>query len=207
MTPLKDDEDQEVDYMAKMWRPETIKDSSVKIREKKCHNHACSKKGKYKAPKKRNPTTSDDYYYFCKKHVDEYIENWDYMAGFDENAFRQSKFSDPYGHRPSWQFGSREKRKKMYDKYTKQNFEDHADFFSKDKHYQETRRATTRDNKTVKACETMEIKYPFTKEEIKIQYKKMVKKKHPDLNQSNPNADIEFKELQEAYEFLTSFFI
>ncbi len=41
-----------------------------------------------------------------------------------------------------------------------------------------------------------------TKEEIKLSYRKLAKKYHPDLNKEDPNAKERFIELKEAYDTL-----
>ena len=43
-----------------------------------------------------------------------------------------------------------------------------------------------------------------TNEEIKLEYRKLAKKYHPDANLNDPNAEEKFKELNAAYDTLTN---
>lgn len=48
------------------------------------------------------------------------------------------------------------------------------------------------------------VKPGATKSELKAAFKKLAKKYHPDTNQDNPEAEAKFKEVNEAYQELTS---
>ena len=52
-----------------------------------------------------------------------------------------------------------------------------------------------------KACDTLGINYNADKYEVKLAYRKMAKKYHPDLNKE-PGAKEKFQEVNVAYEFL-----
>lgn len=59
------------------------------------------------------------------------------------------------------------------------------------------------------AYKILNINQNSSKEEIKLAYKKLSKKYHPDLYQDNPLADLaeeKFKEINEAYEVLTKYY-
>lgn len=51
-------------------------------------------------------------------------------------------------------------------------------------------------------CDILNVPYTANKEEIKIAYRKLAKKYHPDLNQ-DPGAEDMFKKVNNAYEFLS----
>ena len=51
------------------------------------------------------------------------------------------------------------------------------------------------------------LKLPLTVEEIKKKYKKLVKIFHPDVNKNNIQAEIKFKEINEAYKVLLKRFL
>ncbi|MHA2392797.1 MAG: DnaJ domain-containing protein [Promethearchaeota archaeon] len=49
----------------------------------------------------------------------------------------------------------------------------------------------------------LEVNKEATEEEIKLAYRRLAKKYHPDLNQDDPKAKDKFIELKEAYDTLT----
>ena len=51
-------------------------------------------------------------------------------------------------------------------------------------------------------CDTLGVGYNADKYEIKLNYRKLAKKYHPDINK-DPNATEKFQEVNDAYEFLT----
>lgn len=53
-----------------------------------------------------------------------------------------------------------------------------------------------------KACDTLEVSYDTDIYEVKLNYRKLAKKYHPDINKE-PDAVEKFKEVSNAYEFLS----
>lgn len=54
-----------------------------------------------------------------------------------------------------------------------------------------------------KSCETLGLSLETTEYEVKLAYRKLAKKYHPDLNPNDPGASEKFNEINEAYEFLS----
>src|SRR6201990_1779464 len=50
--------------------------------------------------------------------------------------------------------------------------------------------------------EVMEVERTATVEELKVSYRKLAKKHHPDSNHGDAEAEVRFKELNEAYDVL-----
>ncbi|MDD7305966.1 MAG: DnaJ domain-containing protein [Peptoniphilaceae bacterium] len=53
-----------------------------------------------------------------------------------------------------------------------------------------------------KACDTLEVSYDADEYQIKLNYRKLAKMYHPDINKS-PDATEKFQKINEAYEFLS----
>lgn len=158
--------------------------------EHKCDHPGCNKRGEYRAPKDRK---LKEYYWFCLEHIQEYNAKWNYYDGISAD--------EPEEEKPRMHFrGFRSKVKysrgyNFFDDY--EFFEDyHADYSAMDSIYysQEEKRY----------MEIMEIKpQELSAENLKKQYKKLVKKYHPDLHQDDKQAAEEkFKQLTNAYQVL-----
>lgn len=152
--------------------------------EHSCDYPGCSKKGEYRAPKDRK---LKDYYWFCLEHVQEYNAKWNYYDGISTE--------EPEEEKPRMHFRGFRSKVKYSRGY---NFFDdyHTDYSAMDNIYfsQEEKRY----------MEIMEIKpQELTAENIKKQYKKLVKKYHPDLNpEDREGAEEKFKQLSSAYQIL-----
>lgn len=57
-------------------------------------------------------------------------------------------------------------------------------------------------NEYEKSCDLLSVNYSSDKYEIKLAYRKKAKMYHPDLNKA-PDATLRFKEIRDAYEFLS----
>ena len=53
-----------------------------------------------------------------------------------------------------------------------------------------------------RACNTLELAYDTDIYQVKLNYRKLAKKYHPDINK-NPDATEKFTKVNDAYEFLT----
>lgn len=157
---------------------------------RKCDHPGCNKAGEYRAPKDRR---LKEYYWFCLEHVQEYNAKWNYYEGISSDepeaeakprmhfkGFR-SKIKYNFGYNLKDEFG-------FFGEYT-------SDFSAMDDvYYTEQER---------RYLEIMELKASeVSVESIKKQYKKLVKKYHPDLNQGDKEMEEKFKLLTVAYKSL-----
>ncbi len=141
-----------------------------------CDHPGCVKKGEYRAPKDRR---LKDYYWFCLEHVQEYNAKWNY---YEEDVEEEVKmhFRRPHAN-------------------VKYSFMNGFDFF--DDYGVDFSVIYTKEE--IKYFEIMEIKpADATLALIKKQYKKLVKKYHPDINRADSQAEEKFKQLGVAYKYL-----
>lgn len=138
-----------------------------------------------------------EYYWFCLEHVQEYNAKWNYYEGISTEApeeepkrrmhFRgfKSKVKYNFGYNIKDDFG-------FFGEYA-------TDFAAMDDvWYNEEER---------RFLQIMELKPgEVSVETLKKQYKKLVKKYHPDVNRDDQNAEEKFKQLTIAYKALLAKF-
>lgn len=154
---------------------------------RQCDHPGCCEPGEYRAPKDRK---LKDYYWFCLKHVQEYNARWNYYEGEtgheeEQERRRRFRFSSKIRYNFGFDFNG--------------NFEFVDDYkpgmcdFSQ-MYFSEQER---------KYLKIMEITCEeLSADNLKKQYKKLVKKYHPDLHQGDKEAEEKFKLLGTAYKAL-----
>ncbi|MBE6451894.1 MAG: hypothetical protein E7012_00180 [Alphaproteobacteria bacterium] len=153
-----------------------------------CDHPECSNAGEYRAPKDR---TLKEYYWFCLKHVQEYNSKWNYFDGLDDD------YQEKEDKRRKFRFGSHIKYNFGFD--AQGNFE-FFDEYTTDYSIIQESRFTKEEHKCL---QIMELSIDnLTETTLKKQYKKMVKKYHPDLNPDNKEAEENFKILSTSYKSL-----
>lgn len=160
----------------------------------KCDHEGCNEPGEYRAPKDRS---LKEYYWFCLKHVQEYNKQWNYYAEGDPEEEKKQKehFFRKFNSRVNYQFGYDlwEESKYFTDDY-ESGYDSSAQYSSDGVYF------TTEERKYIKTLE-MDIK-DINPETLKLQYKKMAKKYHPDLNREDKDAEEKFKSVSDAYHHL-----
>ncbi len=158
-------------------------------KEHKCDYPGCNEKGEYRAPKDRS---LKEYYWFCLKHVQEYNAKWNYYAGIDENEEEKLKNRMHFGG-----FRSKIKYQFGYDFIDELGIDaSMADSKWKNNVYFN---AQDRSNASILEIELEDI----TLESLKKQYKKLVKKYHPDVNSGDKECEEKFKKIATAYKELS----
>ena len=185
-----------------------IKKNSLSWEKKsirKCDNEDCQEKGEFRAPKSR--ILLNQYYFFCLDHVKEYNKSWDFYKGLSVNQIETSMREDIIWNRPSWPL-----KGNPYKVINEINelYEDDPNLLNLDRSYGEYFKNKIIDEKLTSeenlALSTLELKVPLTLENIKKNYKKLVKIFHPDVNGNNKKAEDKFKEINSAYKILLNKF-
>ena len=158
---------------------------------KYCEWPGCEKKGEYRAPTSREKLRT--FKFFCLEHIKDYNKAWDYFKGRSIEQIYNEVSNDAYWHRKT--------RKKI----NKLTIEDELNFFEKK---DSTFRKDLNQNKTLeinirRSLQILDLNDFCNINQLKKQYKKMVKKYHPDLNQSGCNEKI--IKLNNAYSSLINF--
>ena len=159
--------------------------------ERECDCVGCHERGEYRAPKDRK---LKEYYWFCLKHVQEYNAKWNYYDGTspDEEAENEQKRTRRF------RFSSGVKYNFGFDaKGDFRFFDDYNPDFSA----ADSRFSTAED---IQSLKVMELQAEgLTLDVLKKQYKKLVKKYHPDVNQNDKSAEEKFKLISVAYKHLS----
>ena len=177
-----------------------------KTHYKECDKIDCKNKGEFKAPKSR--VNLNEYYFFCLNHVKEYNKSWDFYKGLNVEDIELSIRKDIVWDRPSWPLsGNPTKILEQIDDFLNTDYslfekERDINIFLKNKLIDHNLTAEEQRKLTI-----LGLKLPLTVEEIKKKYKKLVKIFHPDVNKNNIQAEIKFKEINEAYKVLLKRFL
>ena len=158
---------------------------------KYCEWNNCQEKGEYRAPSSRENLRV--FKFFCLKHIKEYNKAWDYFKGRTSDEIYREVSKDAYWHR---------KTKKRINKF---KIDDNLNIFHKnskvgDHNYEKLK---SNNSKFESSLKILELEHFTDINQLKKQYKKMVKKFHPDLCQTGSNEKI--IKLNEAYSMLIKF--
>ena len=161
-----------------------------------CSHPGCTKPGVHKAPKGRDH--EGEFFDFCAEHVREYNATYDYFKGMDDEALAKYRQSEAIGHRPTWKMGAGNGA--------------HVD----EKVYAEARTmrrkgarregdaasAPRYNTLALKALFTLELDGTATEAAIKMKYKALVKRHHPDVNGGDRSSEDKLREIIQAYNYL-----
>ena len=158
-----------------------------------CHSPNCRAQGLYKAPKSREAL--HDYRWFCLDHIREHNQKWDYFSGMGSDEIEHFVRDAVTGHRPTWnrEQGAQQHYRQLQDALYE---------FLNDNHVRKPAPPTL-STKLRKALALMDLSYPYTIDELKAQYRSLVKKHHPDVNKGNKRSEELFKQITAAYGLLT----
>jgi len=158
-----------------------------------CAHPGCQAKGEFRAPMGR--LREGQYFCFCLDHVREYNATYNYFNGMsDEDVLRYQKDAVT-GHRPTWKMGANR---------AAQASPGMADPF----HMQgkaARNRAPRHGVVARKALHVLGLDDDAGPAEIKVRYKELVKRLHPDANGGDRSNEDRLREIINAYNVLRSF--
>jgi len=171
-----------------------------------CQWAGCEKEGTHRAPAGRG--REGQFLYFCVEHVREYNKNFNYFSGLDDEAVANlQKDALMTGLRPTWktsvngtartaaEFSTIRSGSAAYQNRMRNPF----NMFGK-------MQTQTRQRKLkpleVKAFVTLELEENAKPEAIKIRYKELVKRHHPDANGGDRASEDRLRDILQAYNLL-----
>ena len=170
------------------------------VSNRPCAFPGCVEAGDYRAP--HSPTQLDEYRWFCLTHVREYNANWDYFSGMSSIQIEDFMKDAMLGHRPTWKVHQQKLHleAQLEEALHEMRHGARQEFREQRRKRAQMRAALSEEQRS--ALAVLNLEGEATLQEIKKQYKLLVKKHHPDVNRENKQAEEHFKRITEAYQFL-----
>lgn len=173
-----------------------------------CDHPDCSEPAEHRAPKSRKQL--EEYFWFCRVHVEQYNRSWNYYEGLDESEIERQIVYDSMWNRPTWPLGHRGFASAGQFGTIDDGFEDTFKFFAEEKRARAEARRERRESGDCryngsperKALRILQLDDSADMKTVKARYKELVKKYHPDANGGNLAAEDELKRINEAYNAL-----
>jgi hypothetical protein len=171
-----------------------------------CQWPGCGAPATHRAPKGR--LRASEYWRFCLEHVREYNNSYNFFAGMSDDAIAQYQKEDVTGHRPTWKMGSLggQRRRAARGGFRSSGWaaEDPFELFgdgppSRAKPASEGRKIL---NAQRRALETLGLEADASRTDIKMRFKMLVKRHHPDANGGDRGSEDRLREIIAAYNYL-----
>jgi hypothetical protein len=192
--------------MAKSTQQRRRRDSGLDRQETHtilCNHPGCTEAGVHRAPKSRQRL--NEYYWFCLDHVREYNKSWDFYAGMNQTEIESQVRQDIVGHRPTWplgRWGASRARAFKVDFFPDDVAQTLNGEKAKAHRQQRSERAKAASSAEDQALAVLDLTGPISFDEVKIRYKSLVKKLHPDANGGDKAAEEQLKLVNQAYSTL-----
>jgi DnaJ domain len=164
-----------------------------------CDHDGCLEVGEFPAPKSKLALRS--YYWFCLEHVRAYNAGWDFFRDMNQAEIEHFQRDSVTGHRPTWPLGS------GFARAASRGAADPFELFADGGGFSPGAEAEARgpaDPRQRRALAVLNLEPSANLQEIKMRYKQLVKRYHPDANGGDKSAEERFKSISEAYTFLLS---
>jgi hypothetical protein len=177
-----------------------------------CEWPNCKAAASHRAPKSR--AQANEYWQFCLNHVREYNHSYNFFAGMSDDDVARYQKDAMIGHRPTWKMGMNGGKPTARSHSARFQPEINAavDPLGLFRHFgpardgDPLRRRETRAirNAERKALEALGLEPEATAAEIKVRFKALVKRLHPDANGGDRSSEDKLREIIQAYKYLKS---
>lgn len=161
-----------------------------------CEKEGCNEPGKYRAPKA--PDVLDDFYWFCKEHVREYNNTWNFFDGTTEAEMNAQMSKDKVWERQTKAFNDPEARA-----WARLGIEDPHQVLGGNA-TQNPGKARTNQRKLPpterRALEILEAEDHWSKADIRKAYKALIKVLHPDINGGDRSQEEQLQQVVWAWD-------
>lgn len=168
-----------------------------------CAAPDCVAEADYRAPRSRGDLKN--FFWFCLEHVRKYNAAWNYYAGMSESEIEAHRRDDVTWRRPSWPFGgvgARNGNGRGPD--IRDDFGVYGDATGNAGNSRNSAGGPgwAPETEEQKALATLGLSSPVTGPEVKVRYKELVKRLHPDANGGDKEAEDRLKLINDAYSTL-----
>ncbi len=182
---------------------ETPFDFSTKRKPKQrvCDWHGCTEEGEFRTH--RSPREMGSHVWYCADHIREHNKAWNYFEGLTDDEVEEIIKNDTVWQRPTWELGSKADEDKARAFAAGAKIRDDFGFFndaSDDTGTRTQNRVFHPETPEAKAYALLDLSPPISAEAVKVRYKQLVKKFHPDANDGSKDAEEMFKEIGLAYQ-------
>jgi hypothetical protein len=190
------------------------KDRRLRAQCPACEWPNCQAPATHRAPKGR--LREREYWRFCLEHVREYNHAYNFFAGMSTEDIARYQKEAVIGHRPTWKMGMNGGRPAARSQSSRRGSEFTADdpfgFFRElggaggAWRGSERRAAESRAvrNAERKALDALGLEANASAQDVKRQFKALVKRHHPDANGGDRSSEDRLREIIQAYTYLKS---
>ena len=168
-------------------------DDSPPVPPRICDHPGCAATGAHRAPRSR--ATLDEFFWFCLDHVRAYNASWNYYAGMSGAEIEAEIRHDTVWQRPTWPLGARmgTLRNARWRGFGLFDLDEDSP----------TEKAPKRPRTMQeKALALFDLTPPLTLAGLRMRYKELVKRHHPDVHGGDKDAEERLKEINVAYSTL-----
>jgi hypothetical protein len=189
-------------------------DRRLRAEHPACEWPNCKAAATHRAPKGR--LQINEYWRFCLEHVREYNHSYNFFAGMNEDDIARYQKDALIGHRPTWKMGMNGGRPtgRSYSARFRPDLDNAADPLGLFRHFgaaaaadgERLRRRETRviRNAERRALDVLGLEPEATTAEIKVRFKALVKRHHPDANGGDRSSEDRLRDIIQAYNYLKS---
>jgi hypothetical protein len=187
-------------------------DRRLRAEHPPCEWPGCNGAATHRAPKGR--TRENEYWRFCLDHVREYNHSYNFFAGMSTDDIARYQREAVVGHRPTWKMGMNGGKPAGRSRSARfgpgfRSADDPFDLFGAAGVRGDGDRLRARETHVIrnaerKALETLGLEGEATTHDIKVRFKTLVKRHHPDANGGDRSSEDKLREIIQAYNYLKS---
>jgi hypothetical protein len=166
-----------------------------------CAHPGCPKPGVYRAPMGRD--REGQFFCFCIDHVREYNATYNYFDGMSDDAVAKFQKEALVGHRPTWDMGVKNGSGTREAGAAPRGGDDLG--MNRPRWHRGVPQAAQPprySTATMKALTVLELDDGATAASVKLRYKELVKRHHPDANGGDRSSEERLREIIRAYNYL-----